>query len=309
MINVYVFATKQFLTLIQDVLLPTFFKHHPDHGINIFAKGRGVPPNLGGSTHTPVFKDLMLERVLFYLQTLKKHKNEKVLFLDCDIIIFQPFIDNLEKLLKEKDILHQGGGVLAFNSNERTIDLFQGFIDRCLKIPIDKRPPAFPEFELQDSFKELGSSSWIAKLPEEYGYLCEDSYIYHAMNGGNTILEKKAILAGSFMAYDILQKNKVNELFKDSERYQSFKKNKENIIFSHGFLCIRDTSDGKIQNFKIEPTVPKLINEEFFDTQEGEFFVAYGTSWNRQDHYLCNIKTKKVYFMGDKNNMKNTLFF
>ena len=96
----------------------------------------------------------------------------------------------------------------------------KGFIDKCLQIPVDERPGAFPEFELQNSFKEEGGT-WVAKLPEEYGYLCENSYIYHAMNGGNTMLEKKSILSGAYKIYDLLQQNKISEIFKDSEMYFS----------------------------------------------------------------------------------------
>tara|TARA_R100000664_G_scaffold18454_1_gene27511 strand:- start:8156 stop:9097 length:942 start_codon:yes stop_codon:yes gene_type:complete len=273
MIDINVFATNSYLYLIQKILLPSIVAYHPGAEVNVLFTEKGALPNIGGSTHDPQFKDLMTHRMAHYLRVLKKNKGKKVLFLDGDIIILQPFLHDLEERLDNYDILHQGGGILAFNSNEHTIKLFEDFVNQCIATKPEDRPPGFPEFELQAAFKEYYDSSLVSLLPEQYGYLCEDPYMYHAMNSGNTMPEKMVILTWAEQIAIKLRNVKPTE----SERFKRFKKNKENILFGCGYVKYNDPADPS-----------KGLDYFAFDSSKTEAFVDLDIIKAHADHlYFC----------------------
>ena len=254
MIHIYMFADEKYKKMVKNVLVAQKPKTFPEINIENLISEKFVSPGL---TKDESFKDLMIARQEMWISILEKHLGESVLFLDSDTIILKDFYKDLEDRLLVDDILHQGGGIVAFNSNKKTIELWKSFVKSLKEIPKEKRKTGFPEPEFIDLIDSYKSSS---RLPKEYGFLSKDCCIYHAMNGGVTIAEK---ICSIFVAKKIIENlnNKDKNLlelkkyacgddFKNFEMYYSFSnnwqkgKNCRNIVYinlenSNKFLVIK----------------------------------------------------------------------
>ena len=183
----------------------------------------------------------MVERQRHYVIILKKHKGERVLFLDSDVIILKRFLKDLNSKLDYYSIVHQGVGIIAVNSNEETIRCWENLVDSLEKTPEHLRKSGFPETEFQnhveDWAKTTNNYKWFSWLPKEYGYLCKDAYIYHAMNGGTNILEKKCAIEVAQKTIESLNSENPNPLFhiKNNKDYQACN---NSIVASHGFFLL-----------------------------------------------------------------------
>jgi len=213
-LHIYTMADNSYLTLLNDTIIPLLPPSVP--AFNIIRVPEQLD-NLAGNTYNAEYRDLMMFRLEKYLEILKRHEGEQVLFLDADVVIYGDFIDDLKERLKEKDFLAQHhtnektfcAGIMAFNSNERTIHFWEEAVAHCAAVPTQERQPGFPEIELNEALGESGSQAeveWFGYLPDKYGYIGKDSYMYHAINGGNTVAQKRFILRLADLICDIVRK-------------------------------------------------------------------------------------------------------
>tara|TARA_R110000824_G_scaffold87260_3_gene215187 strand:- start:1587 stop:2645 length:1059 start_codon:yes stop_codon:yes gene_type:complete len=231
MVNVYVVVDEGYLRLIK----------HPDCGLLANLPSgfpsittvvtEGISETRPGQTNDGDFKTLMLERLAMYVDIIKKHQGEIVVLLDADIVIFENFIDDIGERLKKRDFLHQGMGIMALNSNSTTIEFWESFLDKCRGILPHERQDGYPEIEFRDLIIEKQGEGWCEKLPPEYGYLCENTYMYHAMNGGSTLSEKRTVLNIALA---------INKNIKQKQPLpmeEAFYNSKYNTIHSIGYYC------------------------------------------------------------------------
>tara|TARA_A100001515_G_scaffold26022_2_gene19961 strand:- start:15753 stop:16829 length:1077 start_codon:yes stop_codon:yes gene_type:complete len=226
------FADEKYKKMVKNVLVAQKPKTFPEINIENLISEKFVSPGL---TKDESFKDLMIARQEMWISILEKHLGESVLFLDSDTIILKDFYKDLEDRLLVDDILHQGGGIVAFNSNKKTIELWKSFVKSLKEIPKEKRKTGFPEPEFIDLIDSYKSSS---RLPKEYGFLSKDCCIYHAMNGGVTIAEK---ICSIFVAKKIIENlnNKDKKIQYKIPDVEDFIESQEPLICSEGLYLVR----------------------------------------------------------------------
>lgn len=310
MINVYAYATNSYLKLANKILLPSFRECHDGLVINMITGEEKSKEDLAGRTNNHEFKGVMMRRLLEYLRILKIHKGERVLFMDADIVFFRPFVSDLCSRLEEKDLLHQGGGFLAFNSNEKTINFLQELCDYCQSKPKDELVDGFPEFELVEFLFDADRSEWIEELPEKYGFMTEESYFYHAMNGGSSMLEKLYTLN---LAQNIDNSLRGTSSFENRDSYKKFKLNKRKGIVCYGFefkegsTC---TSYGMAvydhQNFY---TTSPLSGLNKMLSKYDDVFVSLGFSWEKERVFLWSVNDQRLYAAKGSPKLGEDMFF
>jgi len=208
-VNPYIFATGGYYELACTMLAPRCPASLRDSLVIICPRddnGLIAPINLAGATDNSDYHDLMLFRLEMYLTYIRQHRDEIVVFLDCDTLIFKDFSADLNERLKDHDLLHQNGSFIALKVSDRMVKFWEELIEYCRDAP---RGPGFPEFQFHE-FLALTSLKW-SRLPKEYGYLCPQAYTYHALNGGTSIFEKALVLGYIWYIYEDIQKEKNDE--------------------------------------------------------------------------------------------------
>ena len=196
-LNTLIFATGKYRDLVEYILKPSLPADMDEKYIKFIYDDEEIA--LPGATHDPIYKERMLQRIIHYRDYVKEHMSQKVLFLDCDVIFLQPFKEEILGFLDEYDFAmqkHFNAGIWGVNCNERSLDFFNSFVESISAItPID-RPAGFPQFELESAIKEWALQDRLKalELPEGYGFITENTKIYHATNGGETIFSKFCIL-------------------------------------------------------------------------------------------------------------------
>ena len=263
---------------------PADFPH-----ITLATAHHNLGSDLVGSTHNQRYKSLMLARIEKYLEILKSHIGQQVLFLDADVVILDNFIDDLETRLTYHDMLIQDtpsgkgcAGIMAFNVNEQTMSFWKEVVEHCREIPIVKRQHGYPEVELNekiDEWQKKGNMDWYSTLPQEYGYICENSKIYHAINGGSSVLEKLTMLNLATQFVKCLKFRDHSEIF----AYDRFCQSSYNHVISVGFYDIDDIT-GKAVPLRFDP--PPFTDEDvdINQRQQGRHWVkVWRYSWQESD--------------------------
>ena len=293
MINVYTYATNSYLRLAETILLSSFHEYHDGLTMKVIGGEEDVKEDLAGRTNSYAFKTMMMRRLFEYLRILKMHEGERVLFMDADIVVFRPFIGDLCSRLEEKDLLHQGGGFLAFNSNEKTINFLHDLCNYCQNKSKDELVEGFPEVELNEFLSDIDRSEWIEKLPEKYGWITEQSYFYHAMNGGGSMLEKMYTLSLAQKVDDSLRDT---SSFKNKEAYKKFKLSKHKGIVCYGVEFKKDSihtcAKWTVSDYR-EFYKPSRLNA-ILDKHD-DIFISLGFSWKKERLFLWSLKDGRLH--------------
>jgi hypothetical protein len=196
-LNVLIFATGKYRDLVEYVLKPSLPADMDEKYIKFIYDDKDIA--LPGATHDADFKEKMLQRIIYYRDYVKEHMSQKVLFLDCDVVFLQPFKEEMLKFLDDYDFAIQkkfSAGIWGVNCNERSLDFFNHFVEYISQIKPEERPPGYPQFELNATIEQWMSTERlkVLQLSEDYGFITENTKIYHAMNGGETVFSKFCIL-------------------------------------------------------------------------------------------------------------------
>jgi hypothetical protein len=293
--KIYTFATGRYLNLAAEYLIPSM---KDDVYIKIITKNEEVLP---GQTKNLIYRQRMLDRVKKNFEIMQKSKGEKILFLDCDCVVLDYFVDHLSELLEDADYMFQsrGGTIDGFNGGLQAVkvtDATMEFFKRLIKIletsPIED--DLFPEgyFKILLSTMTKSGELNAQGLPPEYGFLNKNTKIYHAINGGISIIEKELIFKTILGQKGLIERPAGLPLeFKlgggalplDFE--QVLLGHEEGGIISHGIVA----SYG-FNNLKLRPT------RYSFDRLVGE-----DAAWSEYLHELITGPAKKIYHRADDN--------
>lgn len=194
--KIYTFATGRYLSLAAEYLIPSM---KDDVYIKIITKNGEVLP---GQTKNLIYRQRMLDRVKKNFEVMQKNPGEKILFLDCDCIVLDYFVDHLSELLESADYMFQsrGGTIEGFNGGIQAVkvtDATMEFFKRLIKVLENSslEDDLFPEGYFKTLLSMMTKSGELTAqgLPPEYGFLNKNTKIYHAINGGSSIIEKELI--------------------------------------------------------------------------------------------------------------------
>ena len=244
-LTIVVAATGLYRFLFESILVPSLLRAEPTTNqhrniIPIFSNNEEEVYDLAGDTASVPYKELMLRRIQTYAKIVKQNYGQKILFLDCDILVTGPFKEELLSYLDEYDFAMQQNyiaGIWGVNCNQRSIDFFDRFVKLIESIPGPARPNGYPQFELCDFIDicaEEGTLS-VLELPEKFGFLTKDTVIYHAINAGMALPAKAITL---FFATCFLQQARANnfDILDDEEKEAFFKPRAHNTLnFHSGF--------------------------------------------------------------------------
>jgi len=193
----YVFYTDNILDCVE--ILKTSVEEINDLEI-VLVKGQSEhTEDLAGATHDPQYMKLMLSRWQKLPDIIHQNLGSNILFIDADIVFNKykkDFVKNITNYLEDNDIVTQfdtnsgmsasiNMGFLGIKCNQSSLSLFSKFINIIESI---KNPSTgFPQIQFNDYLKFYNQNPINFKvLPQNYGYLIENCYFYHAVGcGGN----------------------------------------------------------------------------------------------------------------------------
>lgn len=306
LINIYIFDNGEYERLLNDIVLPSAPNGFPV--LKIIKSLRcqeDNQKNIFGKTEDLGYSDLMLERIEKYLEILEEHVGEAILFLDADVVFFENFVDDLLEKMATKDFLMQGtnsgsgcGGIMAINSNEQTLSFWREFVNECRDIRREDRAPGFPEVQINEKindWKSKNKMSWFSFLPPEYGYFSEGCKIYHAINGGHTLIEKKAVL--QFVSNLFLNKDRKN--IQEFHQFKLMKKEGYNNIFSLGFFYQADHTKAW-KRIELVQTKSSLYHRneimKIMNLTKTPLFLGFCLSWIEDKLCLYDYKKNTLIY-------------
>jgi len=219
-ITTVIYATGDYRIILKDIVVPGLHAHHPGlHQESVVAYA-APSVDLAGHTNNDAYKSLMVQRQEFYLEMIRKNKGKKLLFLDCDVLIVNPFLQELSQILDTCEFAMQQNyiaGVWGIRCTDRVIDFFENFVNHIQNVDEKDRQDGFPQFELGDFIERYRTNNLIdvIELPEKYGFLTSDMVIYHAINGGRSAQAKLFTLFGAHYFWTIAKLANFNNVFCD----------------------------------------------------------------------------------------------
>ena len=154
--------------------------------------------DLAGATHSHEYMKLMLSRWLSLPKIIKENIGNNILFLDCDIVFNEykeDFVDKINLFLQDHDMVTQydtnsgmslgiNMGFLGIKCSEKTFNFFSEFMNMISKI--QNPNTGYPQIEFNNYLnylKNYDSYNMVdfKVLPQDYGYLTENCYFYHAI--------------------------------------------------------------------------------------------------------------------------------
>jgi hypothetical protein len=199
---IYVQISGDYDFVLNRVFLPTLpSEFNQEKEVFIITLPNHKKTNLAGHTENSEYKELMRKRIEIYRDIVKKNQGKKILFLDCDVIFMRNFKQEILDILEDHDMCMQSpgynAGIWGVKCTEKTIQFFEEFEAKISIIPEGERPDGYPQFELVELLEkwEKDREMQVCHLGEEFGYLCRNTRIYHAVNGGDSGLAKIATLA------------------------------------------------------------------------------------------------------------------
>ena len=155
--------------------------------------------DLAGATHDPQYMKLMLSRWQKLPDIIRDNGGSKILFIDADIVFNEyqkDFVKSIDCYLQHNDIVTQfdtnsgmsasiNMGFLGIKCNDTSLNLFSKFSD--ILSNVENPVAGFPQTQFNDYLKFDNKNPLNFKvLPQNYGYLVENCYFYHAIDcGGN----------------------------------------------------------------------------------------------------------------------------
>ena len=199
---IYVQISGDYDFVLSRVFLPTLPNEFDQEAeVFVITLPNHKKTNLPGHTENSEYKELMRKRIEIYRDIVKKNLGKKILFLDCDVIFMRNFKQEILDILEDHDMCMQSpgynAGIWGVKCTEKTFQFFEEFEAKISGLEPGERPDGYPQFELVELLEkwEKDREMHICHLGEEFGYLCRDTRIYHAVNGGNSGLAKIATLA------------------------------------------------------------------------------------------------------------------
>jgi hypothetical protein len=257
-LDIVVFATGDYLEIFEKIFRRTL-PPDIDHVYAITADGPALP----GQTDDDSYKERMRLRLEVYLQHIRRNRGKKMLFLDCDIVFFKSFKNDFLTFLDSNDMFIQKdyiGGIIGVKCNQAVEEFFEHMIERCKAVPPAERKDGYPQCQLEATIEEFINNRGfqLIELPEKYGFLTDDTVMYHAINAGRCIGHKSQILyfvyhwvnfrAADFTAEE-LQRRSEGNIIRSREKRLQFQKEH---TFPHLSLFSKPaqnyslkTSDGK----------------------------------------------------------------
>jgi len=323
-LNVVIFATGDYRFVLEDIVLKSIVFTHPHFSTkNIGCLIHEQEIDLAGETHNLVYKELMRNRIDFYRERVHANKGKKILFLDCDVILIDSCLDEINEILNTCDFAMQQNyiaGIWGVNCNDRTCAFFDNFTRYITDIPPEERQDGYPQFELGDFIEKYSSNNMldVIELPPEYGFLVPDMKIYHAINGGKTFAAKALTL---MLVHQLFWASKEDSSFNMEEKcipWPSSHETEGGDFFSgrmHNnitwFGCFRESHAEQLENAvitdgvsdwtKAEPWV--IPQEEILSVLAEEPIRVYSAaSWCdlTQTPRFCNIldQDRWLYWLG-----------
>ena len=190
------FATGAYRELAHRIFLPTLPADIDRAKVLLVGCEEDALP---GGTDNAEYQHRMFWRMAYYRQFVEDNMGKKVLFLDCDVVFLRPFKEEMLRYLDEYDFAIQQtycAGIWGVNCNARTLDFFNRFVNYIAAIPPHERARGFPQFELCNAIRYYVEENALAvlELPDEYGYVTPNTKIYHAINGGASMVAKYFVL-------------------------------------------------------------------------------------------------------------------
>lgn len=200
-LHIYLHASGEYNDLFVAALRPTLTEYDLDNEVSLLHIDSPFQETLVGRTSWARYKELMRRRIGVYVEIVKANIGNKILFLDCDVIMIQNCKQELLDILDDCDMCFQSpgfnAGIWGVRCSSTTAEFFQSFYDHISAVKPEDRPDGYPQFELKDMVITWQKQKKIkvTELPREYGFLCDDTKIYHAVNGGHSVLAKITSLA------------------------------------------------------------------------------------------------------------------
>ena len=281
-LTIVLFVTGEYRHVLRDVVVPSLISRHPELSAeNIVVQLNEELVDLAGQTQNTVYKEMMLHRQQFYLTMVRENMGNKLLFLDCDVVCTQPFLDEISHILDTCDFAMQKNyiaGIWGVSCNENTLAFFEDFVKSIESIPPDARQDGYPQFELEACIENARAKQQlnVVTLPPKYGYLCPEMVIYHAINGGQTAQAKLLILMTICHFWGMATHFNWKELFDGSCHWGNYPDENESFFTEEAentlnwFAAYRESDMPAIKAILEDPDTTTWIPTASYSINQGE---------------------------------------